>query len=268
MNCRMNNRGYKKMECEVGLLHQRITLANTEVDDLDMDEAVHAVDELINQHNKAYVVTPNVDHLVRLENDSEFRKIYAEADLVLTDGQPLVWLSKLYGCPVKEKVSGSDLFPRVCQLSAEKGYSMYFLGAAEGVAAKAAEILKIKYPGLNIVGTYSPPFGFENNTKKLQHCLARINACAPNILIVALGAPKQEKFIYRNRDNLHFDVALNIGATLDFVAGNIKRAPKWMSDIGLEWLYRITQDPKRLAKRYLIDDMQIFRIAWKYRKRL
>ena len=242
-------------------------MANTEVDDLDMDGAVQAIDELINQHKKAYVVTPNVDHLVRLEKDSEFRKIYAEANLVLTDGQPLVWLSKIYGCPVKEKVSGSDLFPYICQLAAEKGYSMYFLGAAEGVAEKAAEILRIQYPGLKIVGTYSPPLGFENNSKQLQDCLDRINVCAPNVLILALGAPKQEKFIYRNKANLQFDVALNIGATLDFVSGNVKRAPKWMSDCGLEWLYRIIQDPWRLAKRYLVDDMQIFRIAWKYRKK-
>lgn len=231
-----------------------------------MNGAVQAVDELIMQHKKAYVVTPNVDHLVRLEKDSEFRKIYADADLILTDGQPLVWLSKIYGHPVKEKVSGSDLFPHVCQLAAEKGYSMYFFGAAEGVADKAADILRRQYPGLRIVGTYSPPLGFDNNLTQLDDCLNRINACAPNILVLALGAPKQEKFIYRNRAKLQFDVALNIGATLDFVAGNVKRAPRWMSRCGLEWLYRITQDPKRLAKRYLIDDMQIFKIAWKYRK--
>lgn len=249
------------------MLHQRITLANTEVDNLDMAGAVQAVDELINQHKKAYVVTPNVDHLVRLENDPEFRQIYAEADLVLTDGQPLVWLSKLYGNPVKEKVSGSDLFPHVCQLAAEKGYSMYFFGAAEGVADKAANILRREYPGLRIVGTDSPPLGFDNNSTQLEECLNKINACAPNILVVALGAPKQEKFIYRNREKLRFDIALNIGATLDFVAENVKRAPRWMSNYGLEWLYRITQDPKRLAKRYLIDDVKIFKIALKYRKR-
>jgi len=143
---------------------------------------------------------------------------------------------------------------------------MFFLGAAEGVAAKAAENLRQKYPGLNVVGSYSPPFGFEKNAQEMQKIIAMIKKAKPHILIVGLGCPKQELFMLNNRDALGVPLSLGLGASLDFEAGNIKRAPKWMSDNGLEWLYRIIQDPARLAKRYLVDDMAIFKIALKYKK--
>ena len=128
----------------------RIKFLNIEVDNLTMDEAICRIEELINNKKPSYVVTPNVDHIVKLEHDIEFQNVYKEADLILTDGMPLIWISKLKKNPIKEKVSGSDLFPKVCRLASRKGYKVFLLGAAEGVADKAAENLKSKYTGLNL----------------------------------------------------------------------------------------------------------------------
>lgn len=244
----------------------RMRLMNTEIDNLTMDETLDAIDSLIKEDNCSYVVTPNVDHIVQLEKDEELKRVYENASLILTDGKPLIWISNWYKTPIKEKISGSDLFPRVCELAAKKGYTMYLLGAAEGVADKAAKNLMDKYKGLNIVGTYSPPFGFEKDKVELKKIERQIQEVHPDILIVGLGCPKQEKYMYHHCKELGVPISFGLGASIDFEAGNIKRAPRWMSEHGLEWLYRITQDPKRLANRYLVDDMKIISIARKYRR--
>ena len=238
---------------------------NTEIDNLSMNEVLAEIDKLIQENKNAYVVTPNVDHIVQLERGGELVDVYRNADLILADGKPLIWISKWYGTPIKEKVSGSDLFPLLCKMAAEKEYTMYFLGAAKGVAAKAADNLMKKYKGLKVVGTYSPAYEFEKDEVEMQRIEQMIKNAHPHILIVGLGCPKQELFIFHNRDRLGVPLSLGLGASIDFEAGNIKRAPKWMRDNGLEWLYRITQDPKRLAKRYLIDDRKIFWLAIKYK---
>ena len=244
----------------------RLKFMNTEIDNLTMDETLQRIEELIQENRNAFVVTPNVDHIIQLERGGELVEAYKQADLILTDGKPLIWISKWYGTPIKEKISGSDLFPRLCKLASERGYSMFFLGAAEGVAEKAATNLMRKYPGLQVVGTYSPPKGFETDKTEMDKIQKMIRDAKPHILIVALGCPKQEFFILHNRNVLGVPLSLGLGASIDFEAGNIKRAPKWMADHGLEWVYRITQDPKRLAKRYLVDDIKIFRLVLKYRK--
>ncbi|MEE0079678.1 MAG: WecB/TagA/CpsF family glycosyltransferase [Holdemanella sp.] len=243
----------------------RIKFMNTDIDNLTMAETLNEIDKLIQKKNCSYVVTPNVDHIVRLEKDEELQKVYKNASLILTDGKPLIWISKWYKTPIKEKISGSDLFPRVCQLAANKNYTMYLLGAAEGVADTAARNLMKKYPGLNIVGTYSPPFGFEKNEQEMNKIKTQIQDVHPDILIVGLGCPKQEKFMYYNCKELGVPISFGLGASIDFEAGNIKRAPKWMSNHGLEWLYRFSKEPKRLFKRYFVDDLKIIQVARKYR---
>lgn len=244
----------------------RIKFMNIEVDNLTIGEALETIDQLVQENRNAYVVTPNVDHIVQVEQGGEFREIYENADLILADGKPLLWISKWYGTPIKQKVSGSDLFPLLCGRAAKRGYKMFFLGAAEGVAAQAAENLTKRYPGLQVVGTYSPPYGFEQDAVELEKIEKTITDKKPQILIVGLGCPKQELFIWNNKERLNVPISLGLGASLDFEAGNVKRAPKWMSECGLEWAYRIMQDPKRLIKRYLINDMKIFRLIWKYRR--
>lgn len=244
----------------------RIRFLNIEIDNLTMKEALERIEDIIKTEKGAYVVTPNVDHLVTIEQDSLFQEIYSNATLVLTDGKPLIWISRLIKNPIKEKISGSDLFPKLAELSSQKGYSMFFLGAAEGVAAKAAENLEKKYPGLQVVGTYSPPFGFEKDEKEMSHIINMIKEKKPDILIVGLGAPKQEKFIYQYRHQLDVPISLGLGASLDFEAGNKKRAPKFMCDHGLEWLYRMCQEPSRLASRYLKDAIRLVPLVLRYRK--
>lgn len=244
----------------------RMKFLNTEIDNLTMNETIEKIEHLILNKKPSYIVTPNVDHIVKLEDDKEFRQVYKEADLILTDGMPLVWISKIKKTPIKEKVSGSDLFPEVCNLAAERGYKLFLLGAAEGVAARAAENLKKKYEGINIVGTYSPSYGFENDEYEIQKIIEIINKVKPDILAVGLGAPKQEKFLYKYKNRLNVPVSLAIGASIDFEAGNISRAPRWMQNIGLEWFYRLCKEPRRMFKRYIIEDIKIIKITIKYRK--
>lgn len=239
---------------------------NTNVDNLSFEEALVKIAEIIDSRSGGYVVTPNVDHIIRLEKDEKFRRAYQEAALVLTDGQPLIWISRLLKCPIKEKISGSDLFPRICALAAQNHYTMYFLGAAEGVAALAAENLMKKNPGLQVIGTYSPPYGFEKDSRQVNMVWEKIDEAAPDILIVGLGTPKQEIFLWENRDKLENRLAFGLGASLDFEAGRVKRAPVWMQKNGLEWLYRLCHEPRRLFKRYLVDDVKILSLVWKYRK--
>ncbi len=243
----------------------RMKFLNTNVDNLTMDEAIQEIDRLVQKNMHSYVVTPNMDHIVLLEKDSEFKEVYDNASLILTDGKPLLWIAKMKGTPIKEKVSGSDLFPKMCKLASEKGYRIFILGAAEGIAAKAEQNLKDKYPGLQISGTYSPPFGFEKDKNEVNKILDMVNNAKTDILAVALGSPKGEKFLFHIRERLDAALSISIGATIDFEAGNVKRAPKWMANHGLEWLFRITQDPKRLFKRYWKDAISIIPIIRKYK---
>ena len=244
----------------------RVKFMNIEIDNLTMNETLQRIDALVKKKKNSYIVTPNVDHIMQLQKDKELKEIYDNADLILTDGKPLIWIGKYYGITIKEKISGSDLFPLLCELAAKRNYKMFFLGAAEGVASEAARKLKKRYKGLNVVGTYSPPYGFVKDELELEKIYNMLNESKPDILIVGLGCPKQEKFIYRSREKYNIPVSIGLGASLDFEAGNIKRAPRWMSNIGLEWLYRITQDPKRMLKRYLLTDLKIFFIMGKYKK--
>ena len=240
-------------------------LLNTSVNNVNITEAVNAVEEFLQQKKKAYVVPINVDVVMKMEEDAYLRQITDSADLVLVDGTPLVWIAKHHGRPVKEKVSGSDLVPRLCDMCAKKGYSLFILGGKDGVADRAKARLEQDYPGIRVVGTYAPPLHFEKSEAQLEKTIAAICAAAPDLLVVCLGCPKQEKFIYENMGKYTATVSVCAGATVDFLAGNVKRAPKWMSDCGLEWFYRFTKEPKRLFKRYFVDDMKILRLVRKYR---
>ena len=231
-----------------------------------MEEALDRIDAMVQDRKPAYVVTPNLDHIVTIERDAYFREAYAHADLILADGKPLLWIAKARKTPIREKISGSDLFPRLAELAANNGYTMFFLGAGEGIAAQAAEKLKKQYPGLRIAGCYAPPIGFEQDRSAVHEIIQRVQTTTPDILVVGLGTPKQEKFLYRYYKQMGVPVSLGLGASFDFIAGNRKRAPRWMSEHGLEWLYRTLQEPKRLAGRYIKDAVCILPILIKYRK--
>lgn len=245
---------------------RRMKFMNTYVDNVSKTEAILHIEDCIKKRRIGHVITPNVDQIIRNEKDAYFRKICDNAELLLIDGTPLMWIAKWYGTPVKEKICGSDLMPELCTLAAQKGYSVFLLGAAEGVAALAAENLKKKNPGLKIAGVYSPPFGFEKNPEEIKKINKILLDSGADLLFVGMGVPKQDIFIFENMNKYQIPMSFSIGATIDFEAGVQKRAPHWVNKIGMEWLYRLLSDPGRMFKRYIIDDMKIFKLAWKYKK--
>lgn len=238
---------------------------NTYINNLTMNETIENIEYMIQNKKNSYVVPINVDVVMKIENDEKLKRIIDEADMVLVDGKPLIWISKIKKNKIKEKVSGSDLVPKLCEISNKKGYSIFIIGGKEGVAEAAKQKLKEKYSNINIVGTYAPPFGFENDQEELNKINKIISSVKPDLLFACFGCPKQEKWIYDNYNKYGAKVSICAGATVDFLAGNIKREPKWMSDCGLEWFYRFLQEPKRLFKRYFIDDMKIIKLLFKYR---
>lgn len=240
-------------------------LLNTNINNVTMDEALLEIERMISNKQKSYVVAVNVDVVVKMETDEYLKSITDEAALTLVDGMPLLWIAKLYGAPVKEKISGSDIVPRLCEMSAQKGYSIFIIGGKKGIAEKAKSALESDMPGIKIVGTYAPPFGFEKSNDELAKINEMISRAHPDILIACFGCPKQEKWIYENYLNYDAKVSVCAGATVDFLAGNVSRAPKWMSECGLEWFYRFMQEPTRLFRRYFIDDMKIISLFFKYK---
>lgn len=243
-------------------------LLNTYVNNVSMAETIHEICSFIEQKKKSYVVAINVDVVMKMEKDKYLKKITDEADLTLVDGKPLIWISKWHKRPVEVKISGSDLVPELCAVAAKKGYSIFIIGGKEGIAEKAKRRLEKKLPEIKIVGTYSPPFGFEKDEKELERINQMISEAHPDLVIACFGCPKQEKWIYENYNKYDGIVSVCAGATVDFLAGNVNRAPSWMSEHGLEWLYRFIQEPKRLFKRYFIDDVKILGLVWKYRKNI
>lgn len=237
------------------------------VNNLTLTETADAIAHFIEEKRKAYVVEVNTDVMIKIEEDAYLRQITNEADLVLVDGQPLVWVAKMYKQPVKEKVSGSDLSLELCRRAAEKGHTLFILGGKDGIAEQAKQRLETQYPGLQVVGTCAPPFGFEKDEKELARIREMISAVRPDIVLACLGCPKQEKWIYENYRDIDAGVFLCAGATVDFLAGNVRRAPAWISRIGMEWFYRFLKEPKRLFKRYFVDDMKIIGLILKYRKK-
>lgn len=246
--------------------NKKESFLNTYVNNIDMSEAIQSILFFIEKQKKAYVVPINVDVVIKMEKDDYLRRISNEADLTLIDGQPLIWISKLYKRPIKEKISGSDLIPCLCKVASEKNLSVFIIGGKPGVAEKAKHNLEKTYRGIRIVGVYSPMIGFENDINEINNINELITKKSPDILIACFGCPKQEKWIYENYKKYDAIVSICAGATVDFLAGNIKRAPKWVSSIGFEWLFRFFKEPRRLFKRYFVDDMKIFKIAWKYKE--
>lgn len=213
------------------------------------DEAVEQIEKLILSGGTHQVATANLDFWLNSLRDVHLHRIIAGCSLVLPDGMPLVWISRLFGSPLKERVSGADLVPQLAKLSARKGYRIFLLGGREGVAARAAQKMEEMYPGVNIVGHYAPPLA---DLQRMDHgdTLERIRAAKPDILMVAFGNPKQEKWIRMHSKRSGVPVSIGIGGSLDMLVGDVQRAPRWMQRSGLEWLGRCVQEPARLLPRY------------------
>ena len=212
-------------------------------------EAVDEIEKLILSGGTHQVATANLDFWLNSLRDVHLHRIIASCSMVLPDGMPLVWISRLFGYPLKERVSGADLVPQLAELSARKGYSIFLLGGRDGVAARAAERLQELYPGCKIAGHYAPPLA---DLERMDHgdTLARIRAAKPDILLVAFGNPKQEKWIRMHSKRSGVPVSIGIGGSLDMLIGDVQRAPRWMQRSGLEWFGRCMQEPGRLLPRY------------------
>lgn len=213
-----------------------------------------------------YVVTPNTDHAVLFQRRADLRAAYQDASLVLADGAPLVWTARLLGQPLPERVAGSDLVPRLFH-APKTPLRVFLLGAEPGVAKLAATRIARDYPGIQVVGTLSPPIGFENDSAENDRILSAIAADAPDLVIVGLGAPKQEIWVHRHRRQLQAKVVICAGATIDFLAGHRRRSPVWMRRVGLEWLYRLGAEPRRLAARYARDAWTLPQLVWQQWRR-
>ncbi len=236
-------------------MSSKVRILNINIDNISQSELLHKLD-------KGVVFTPNVDHLMKLQKDNEFLEAYSISDYNICDSQILIYASKFLGTPIKEKIAGSDFFPAFCKFHRHnQNIKIFLLGAAPGIAHKAQNIINKKIGRNIIVDVYSPPFGFEKDEQECQKIINIINNSSATVLAVGVGAPKQEKWIYQYREQLpSIKIFMGLGATIDFESGKIKRSPKWMSQVGLEWLFRLLSEPQRLWKRYLIDDIPFLRL--------
>lgn len=230
----------------------RIRMMGVELSAVSMAQTLDYIAASIRCGQGGWVVTPNLDIFRRLSVDQEFASLCKGATLLLADGMPLIWASRLRGTPLPERVPGSDLIFTLTARAAHEGFSVYLLGGNPGTAEAAARSLQEKSPSLRIAGTRCPPMGFERDAGYMSSLIEELRATSPNVVYVALGCPKQEHLIVRMRESLPSAWFLGIGVTFSFVSGEIRRAPLWMQRCGLEWVHRLAQEPGRLAKRYLV----------------
>ncbi len=248
-----------------------ISLFGITIDRVDLDQAAMSLYQWTQAPRGTscrYVVTPNVDHAVLLAEHQGLRQAYRNASMVVADGAPLVATARLLGRPLPGRVAGSDLVPRLLEMAAADDavvacpLRVFLLGAAPGVAQRAANRIRLKYDGVEVVGVHSPPLGFELDEAANNEAIELVAAAAPDVLVIGLGAPKQELWVQRYADRLQAKVAICAGATIDFLAGEKQRSPRWMQRAGLEWLHRLASEPRRLAKRYLRDALVFPQLVW------
>ncbi len=240
--------------------YDKVQILNLLLDNISMTELLKCL-------KSGVVLTPNVDHVMQLQKDEEFFKIYNSADYKICDSKILLYTSKFIGTPLKEKISGSDFFPAFCKFHRDnESIRIFLLGGGEGVAERARKRINSRIGKNIIIRAHSPSFGFEKNEQECLDIVEKINQSQATVLAIGVGAPKQEKWIYKYKDKLpNVKIFLAVGATIDFESGVVKRSPKWMSELGIEWLYRLMSEPGRLWKRYLVDDMPFFWLTLKQR---
>ena len=231
-----------------------IVLGGVPFDALTEGEVIDAVLQSLAGRRGGRIVTPNVDILRRVRRDPEAREHVRSATLVVADGAPLIWAAKVAGRPLPARVPGSDLIWSISGAMSDKGYSVYLLGGEPGTSQVAAAALAGRYPGITIAGHSSPPFGFDTRTGEYDAVCAQVTAARPDFVFVGLGFPKQERVIARLRGALPETWFMGCGAAIGFVAGAYRRAPRWMQRTGLEWVHRLSLEPTRLMRRYLIED--------------
>ena len=231
----------------------RVNVLGVGIHALRMDLAVDTVEAAIAGNTKGYVCVTGVHGVIEAQRDEKFRSILNNAFLVTPDGMPTVWVGKAQGHRKMERVYGPDMMIEVCRRSVEKGYTHFFFGGNEGVAQELAARLKSRFPGIKIVGSYTPPFRPLNPDEEAE-LAAQLEETRPDLFWVGLSTPKQERFMEAYLDRLNVKVMLGVGAAFDIHTGRTKDAPKWMQRSGLQWLFRLLQEPRRLARRYMINN--------------
>ena len=235
-----------KVDMNVNILSVRISK-------IGLNDTLNTFKKWIDNGEKKRVCVTPVNCVLWAYKQDLLREVYNTSDMNLADGVPLVWASRFLNNPIKERVTGLDVLPELARIGNEESYRFFLLGAKDGVAEKLSIFLKTKYPHLNIVGYYSPPFTAKFSDEENQKMVSMINATKPNVLWVSLTAPKQDFWIREHFHKLDVNIAIGVGGAFEVTAGLIKRAPRWMQRYGLEWFYRFIQEPRRLFRRYLIE---------------
>jgi N-acetylglucosaminyldiphosphoundecaprenol N-acetyl-beta-D-mannosaminyltransferase len=233
-------------------MSDRITLMGCQVDNLSMEETLGRIEQFIQSGRPHQHVVVNVDKLVKASRDAELRQIINDCALINADGMPVVWASRLLGKPLKERVAGVDLFEALMKRAGEKGWRVFLLGAREEVVSKVADTYQRKYPRLVLAGYRNGYWKGEAEEAEVARQIAESRA---DLLFVAISSPKKEQFLGRYQAEMKIPFAMGVGGTFDVAIGRVKRAPVWMQKSGLEWFYRFLQEPRRMFRRYFIDDM-------------
>jgi N-acetylglucosaminyldiphosphoundecaprenol N-acetyl-beta-D-mannosaminyltransferase len=234
---------------------RRVALAGIEFDAVTEGATVATAIDGLEGHRGGWIMPVNLDVLRLATGSPETRDLVAEADLVVADGQPLVWASRLQGTPLPERVAGSNMIWSLTAAAARAGRSIYLLGGDPGAAEVAAERLRARSPDLRVAGLYCPPFGFERDPAERERIARRLADAAPDVVFVGLGFPKQDHLICELRPRLPEAWFLSVGISISFAAGHVQRAPEWMHGLGIEWVHRLIQEPRRLASRYLVHGL-------------
>jgi N-acetylglucosaminyldiphosphoundecaprenol N-acetyl-beta-D-mannosaminyltransferase len=254
-----------------GLLpHARLRLGRVAVDLVTMENAVSLVVTALRQRGSRsplLIVGPNAQLVTLAERNARFAEALAAAALAVPDGASVVWASRMLGTPTPERVTGGELMERLCAEAAMHGFTVFFLGGLQGAAEGAAAKLAQRYPGLRIADIYCPPYGFETDANELKRIRQRIAEASPDLLCVAFGAPKQEIWMHEHCPTLPVGAAIAVGAALDTQAGLRRRAPAWTHRLGMEWLYRLACEPRRLWRRYLIGNTQFVWLVFRQWRR-
>jgi N-acetylglucosaminyldiphosphoundecaprenol N-acetyl-beta-D-mannosaminyltransferase len=231
-----------------------VSLSGVHVDCIDRSGAVAQIERFVADGGRHQVVTVNTDFVRLAEIRPGYRELLNDAALAVADGMPLVWLSRLAGKALPERVAGIDLVDDCCRIASRAGVPVFLLGAAPGVAAAAGRTLAARHAGLRVAGTFAPPFAppSPEGDAEMVRLVQAVGRC---VLFVAFGAPRQDEFINAHLPEMDAAVAMGVGGTLDILAGNIRRAPAWMQRRGLEWVWRLAQEPRRLWRRYLLEDI-------------
>ena len=238
---------------------ERIKLFGITVDNLNMSETLDRIEAMIKDGAIHQHVVINVDKIVKMESNLKLRTAVLDCDLINADGQPVIWVSSLLQVPLKERVTGIDLFDVLIARCAERGFRPYLVGARQEIVARTVDVLKRKYPKLQLAGWRNGYWSAEQEPVVVEE----IKKARPDVLCIAVGSPKQELFLHKWKKEMQVPFVMGVGGSFDVTAGALKRAPRWMQDSGLEWLFRLAQEPRRLWRRYLIEDMAFFRLVWR-----